>query len=175
MDREVVLGRLDIRLHNPIPRIFIILPSLNKSRLHRHPKDWLRGHRRTSYCLYFLCIHSMKAIQPPVPIIVTKGWLESVAPVLAMSLYLLHVGLQPGESFDLDCRENLVTLTFSRTWIAEMLEAVSEILTVTDSSDVLDRLRRNEDLDAGDVLVLNGDVYELIVKMRVKNKAGETK
>ena len=117
----------------------------------------------------------MKAIQPPVPIIVTKGWLESVAPVLAMSLYLLHVGLQPGESFDLDCRENLVTLTFSRTWIAEMLEAVSEILTVTDSSDVLDRLRRNEDLDAGDVLVLNGDVYELIVKMRVKNKAGETK
>ena len=42
----------------------------------------------------------MKAIQPSVPIIVTKGWLKKVAPVLAMSLYLLHIGLNLDECIE---------------------------------------------------------------------------
>ena len=45
-----------------------------------------------------------------------------------------------------------------------MLEAVSESLSEMGSSNVLDRLRRNEDLDAEDIRLLNGDGYELIVK-----------
>ena len=57
MDRDVVLGRWDIRLNNPVPRIVIILPSLSKSRLQR-PKDWLRGHHRTYELLLVFYMHS---------------------------------------------------------------------------------------------------------------------
>jgi hypothetical protein len=84
------LSRLDIRLSTPVPRLFVI-SGLKDS------KDWLRSHHRTRYCMYYLCIHSMKAMQSLLPIIMTKHWLENVAPVLAMSLYLLHDGLKPGE------------------------------------------------------------------------------
>ena len=48
--------------------------------------------------------------------------------------------------------------------IENMLEAVNEILVETSSSDVLVRLRRNEDLDAEDIRLLNGDTLELIVE-----------
>ena len=44
------------------------------------------------------------------------------------------------------------------------MEAVSEILTEVGSSDVLVRLRRNEELNSGDICQLNGDAYELIVE-----------
>ena len=51
-----------------------------------------------------------------------------------------------------------------------MLEAVSEIPNATGSSDVLGRLRRNEELDEADILLLNGDSYELIVERAVEER-----
>jgi hypothetical protein len=161
-----LLSRLDIRLKVAVPRLFIIVPLAMKSVL-KDTKTWLRSHHRTRYCLYFVCIHSMKAIKPPVPIIVTKCWLEKVAPVLAMSLYLLHVGLKPGDGIDLDYGDTPVRLKLDSTKLADILESVSEILT-TGSSDVMGRLRRLEELSAGEIRLLNGDAYELIVE-----KAGE--
>jgi hypothetical protein len=112
----------------------------------------------------------MKAIQPPVPMIVTKCWLESLAPVLAMSLYLLHVGLQPGGCLDLDFGDTPIRLSLNSIRIAEMLETVSEILTETGNYDVLSRLRRNEELDTENIRLLNGDSYELIVERAVEER-----
>jgi hypothetical protein len=163
-----LLGRLDIRLNNPVPRLFLIVPLAMKSGT-KDPNAWLRTPHRTRYCLFFVCSHSMKAIGPPVQIIVTKCWLEKVAPVLAMSLHLLHVGLKPGDGIDLDYGDSPIRLKLSRTRIAEMLEAVSEILTATGSSDVLGRLRRNEELDEADIRLLNGDSYELVVERAVED------
>jgi hypothetical protein len=111
-----------------------------------------------------VCIHSLKAIAPPVPIIVTKCWLEKVAPVLAMSLYLLQLGLKAGDCIKLGFEEARATLKLSNAMIGEILEAVSEILTETGSSDLLLRLRRDEELDEEDIRQLNGDAYELIVE-----------
>ena len=103
------------------------------------------------------------------PLIVTKCWLEKVAPVLAMSLYLLQLGLKPDEDgIDVDSDEVRATLKLSSTMIAEILEAVSEILTETGSSDFLARLRCNEELHAEDIRQLNGDAYELIVESAVE-------
>jgi hypothetical protein len=158
-----LLSRLDIRLNNPVPRLFIIVP-LSMKRALTHPKAWLRSKHRTRYCLYFVCIHSMKAIEPPLPIVVTKCWLETVAPVLAMSLSLLQLGLKPRDGIDLGFGEAAVTLKMTSTRTAEILEEVGEILTETGSSDLLVRLRRNEELDAEDIRQLNGDAYELIVE-----------
>ena len=162
-----ILSRLDIRLNNAVPRLFIIVPLAMKSVL-KEPKTWLRRHYRTRYCVYFVCIHSMKVIKPPVPIIVTKWWLEKVAPVLAMSLYLLQFGLQPGDGLDLDYGGTPVRLKLDSTKLADILESASEILTETGSSDVLGRLRRGENLSAENICQLNGDAYELMVE-----KAGE--
>ena len=50
-----------------------------------------------------------------------------------------------------------------------MLEAVSEIPNATGSSDVLGRLRRNEELDEADIRLLNGDSYELVVERAVED------
>ena len=106
----------------------------------------------------------MKAIKPPVPIIVTKCWLEKVAPVLAMSLYLLLVGLEPGGGIDLDYGGTPVRLKLDSAKLADILESVSEILTETGSCDLLGRLRRSEELAAGDISLLNGYAYELVVE-----------
>ena len=158
-----LLSRFDIRLNNPVPRLFIIVPLAMKSGL-KDPTTWLRSSHRTRYCLYFVCIHSMKVITAPVPIVVTKCWLEKVAPVLATSLYLLQLGLKPGRGIDLEYGGTPVTLKLDKLWIAEVLEAVSPILGETGSSDLLVRLRRNEKLDSEDISQLNGDAYELIVE-----------
>ena len=108
----------------------------------------------------------MKAIKPPVPMIVTKCWIEKVAPVLAMSLYLLHAGLKPGDGIDLDYGGTPARLKLDSAKLAAILESVSEFLTETGSScDMLGRLRRSEELDAEDIRQLNGDAYELVVEM----------
>ena len=112
----------------------------------------------------------MKAVEPPVPIIVTKCWLEKVAPVLATSLYLLHVGLKPGECIDLDYGDTPIRLKLSSKRIAEMLEAASEILNETGTSNVVNRLRSSEDLDEADIRLLNGDAYELIVERAIEER-----
>ena len=164
-----LLSRFDIRLNHPVPRLFIIVPLAFKSGL-KDPNAWLRNPHRTRYFLYFVCSHSMKAIQPPVPMIVTKCWLESVAPVLAMSLYLLHTGLPPGGCIDLDFGDTPIRLSLNSIRIAEMLETVSEILTETGNYDVLSRLRRNEELDTENIRLLNGDSYELIVERAVEER-----
>ena len=51
-----------------------------------------------------------------------------------------------------------------------MLETVSEILTETGSSDVLDRPRRSEELGAENTRLLNGEAYELIVERAVEER-----
>ena len=91
-----------------------------------------------------------------------------MAPVLAMTLHLLHVGLVSGDGIDLDYGDTPVRLKLDSAKLADILESVSEILTEPGSSDVLDRLRRTKELDAGDIHLLNGDAYELIVE-----RAGE--
>ena len=164
-----LLSRLDTRLNNPVPRLFLIVPLAFKSGL-KDPDDWLRNPHRTRYFLYFLCVSSMKAIQPPVPIIVTRCWLEKVAPVLAMSLYLLHVGLKSGDCIDLVFGDTPIRLKLDSTRIAEMLEAVSEILSETGNSGVLDRLHRSKKLGEADIRLLNGDAYELIVEKAVEER-----
>ena len=106
----------------------------------------------------------MKVIKPPLPIIVTRCWFEKVAPVLAMSLHLLQLGLKPGDGIDLDYGDTPVRLNLDSTKLADILDAVSEILTETGSYDVLGHLRRSEELDEEDIRQLNGDAYELVVE-----------
>ena len=159
-----LLAPVDARLNNFVPRHFVIMPLCIKSGT-KDPKAWLCSHHRSRYLLYFVCVHSMKAIEPPVSITVTKCWLEKVAPVHAMSLHVLLLGLKPGDCLQLAFREASVTLKLNSTKLAEILEAMSESLTETGSSDLLGRLRRNEDFDVEDIRQLNGDAYELIVEM----------
>ena len=106
----------------------------------------------------------MNVIELPLPIIVTKRWVEKVAHVLAISLILLHLGLKPDVGIDVPLRESGLRLKLTRSEIAEMLDAVGDILMETGSFDFLVRLRRNLVLDSLDTNQLNGEAYELIVE-----------
>jgi hypothetical protein len=62
-----LLKRLDIRGNNCVPRLFVTVPLSIKNAL-TDREGWLRSGFQTSYRLYFVCIHSLKAIEPPLPI-----------------------------------------------------------------------------------------------------------
>ena len=62
----------------------------------------------------------MTAIEPPLPIIVTKRWVEKVAPVLAMSLVLLLLGLKLDAGIDVRFRDSGLQLKLTSTRDAEM-------------------------------------------------------
>ena len=157
------LIHLDIRLKNPVPRLFLLVPFAMKTAM-KSPRTWLRKEHRTRYNLYFVCMHSMKAVEPPLPILVTKRWVEKVAPVLATSLVLLQLGLKPDVGIDVGFRGTGLRLKLTSTKITELLDSVGNILMETGSFDFLVRLRRNLVLDPLDTNQLNDEAYELIVE-----------
>ena len=102
----------------------------------------------------------MKAIEPPPSIIVTKCWVDCSC----------HKPIPSALRPKAGC---LYYFWLSRIWgnaeiddtsIAEILEAVGDILKESSSFDFLVRLRSNMVLDAEDINQLNGDAYELIVE-----------
>jgi hypothetical protein len=112
----------------------------------------------------------MKAIDPPVPLIVTKCWLKAVAPVFALSLVLLQAGLKRGDGIDLSYRDAGFSLKMTSTRIAEMLNEVGDDLAEMGISDLLVRLRRNLELHAEDIRQLNGSAYELIADVACEDR-----
>jgi hypothetical protein len=99
-------------LKNCVPQLFVIVPLSIKNAL-TDPESWLRSEFSTRY---FVCIHGLKAIEH------TASWIDKVAPVLAMSMFLLQRRLGAGEGIDLGLVEAGVILKMGSTRIAELLE-----------------------------------------------------
>jgi serine/threonine protein kinase len=163
-----VLGDLDMRISNPIPRLFFVVPAERKNAL-LHPKEYLHRSIATKYYLYFVCAHTKRPVDAPIKIHMTKGWVQKVAPVLAVSLHLLRCALSV-----LGLQVNLQGVFFqlSEGAVDDMLTEVATIIKDSGShSDLLSHLaHRTLPFDVADVPELSGDVYDHLIEKATEQR-----
>lgn len=187
-----LVAHLDPRLDSQIPRLFVIVP-VDLKHGWKHPKAWLRRHVATRYHLYFICGQTYQMARPPIKLIVSKTWVDKIAPVLGVSLTLLqmaarkgidinlHLGNAAAAMMDLNSEQLNEMLSEASTAmlkvhselelnvkrLSEMLGEVKLILDEQDELDgydMLDRIRSGTKLSDRDLDKLNGEVFELIVE-----------
>ena len=155
-------SHIDLRLNNPIPRLFGIVPEALKGGW-KHPKTWLRRQVATRYNLFFICGHTFQVVRPPIKLTVSSAWIEKIALSLGVSLTLMkmaakkfeelhgHSGGSPGLQLD---------------QLNEMLDEVENILKEQNNGGlhILECIRSSIRLSESDVVLLNGEAYELIVE-----------
>jgi hypothetical protein len=112
----------------------------------------------------FVCPVSQQAVLPPIKLKVAEDWFRKTAPVLAVGLFLLQVGLKAGLNVSLDLDGTTKELFHvSSEQIRQVLEELSAILKECGDGGLLDRLRAQQ-LSEDNVRELNGDAYELVVE-----------
>jgi serine/threonine protein kinase len=187
-----LVSHLDLRLDNQIPRLFVIVPADLKNGW-KHPKVWLRRRVATKYNLYFICAQTYKMARPPIKLVVSKTWVDKIAPVLGVSLTLLqmaarkgininlHLGNAAAAMMDLNSAQLNEMLSEASTAmlkvhselelnverLSEMLGEVKLILEEQDERDghdMMDRIRSGTKLSDRDLDKLNGETFELIVE-----------
>jgi ankyrin repeat protein len=158
-----VLARLDRRLNNPIPRLFILVPADINSGW-THPKSWLRSKLQRKYYLFFVCAASLKVVSSPITLKVAKDWVCKVAPILATSLYLLKMSMKVGLNVNLDL-DGVTSVLFeiSPSHIAEMFSEATKLWKETINRGLLDRFESLQLTDE-DVKELSGEAYELLLE-----------
>jgi serine/threonine protein kinase len=169
-----VLSRMDLRLNNPIPRLFIIVPT-DLSKGWKHPKTWLRRRVPTRYSLFFICGHTYKAMKPPISFTASAAWMDKVALSYGVSLTLLQIAARKG--FDMNFHlggAGSTPLTVGPTELSELLTEVKHILDEGDYFDILGRIRSGTRLTDGDIQALNGETYELIVERAREDRGWRT-
>lgn len=166
-----VLSRLDLRLNNSIPRLFIVTPADLKHGW-KHPKTWLRRPVPTKYHLYFICGHTYQAMKPPVKFTASGVWMDKIALALGTSLTLLQLAARKGFEMNMYLGgSGSAALTVGPTELSEMLTEVKHILDEGDYFDVLGRIRSGTRLSDKDIAALNGETYELIAE-RAREERG---
>ena len=161
-----VLMRLDLRLDNPIPRLFMIVPADLKDGW-KPPRTWLRRRVATKYHLFFICGHTYQAMKPPIKLVASKEWMDKIALSLGLSLTLLQIAARKG--FEMNMQ--LGALHVGPDELSEMLTEAKHILDEGDSFDILGRIRTGSRLSDKDVHTLNGETYKLIVE-RAREERG---
>ena len=164
-----VLSRMDLRLNNPVPRLFIIVPT-DLSKGWKHPKTWLRRRVPTRYSLFFICGQTYKAMKPPITFTASGTWMDKVALSYGVSLTLLQIAARKG--FDMNMQ--LGNITVGPTELSELLTEVKHILDEGDYFDILGRIRSGTRLSDGDIEALNGETYELIVERSREDRGWRT-
>eukprot|EP00544_Gedaniella_sp_CCMP2646_P015477 CAMPEP_0202503394 /NCGR_PEP_ID=MMETSP1361-20130828/41628_1 /ASSEMBLY_ACC=CAM_ASM_000849 /TAXON_ID=210615 /ORGANISM="Staurosira complex sp., Strain CCMP2646" /LENGTH=1063 /DNA_ID=CAMNT_0049136599 /DNA_START=154 /DNA_END=3348 /DNA_ORIENTATION=+ len=162
-----VLTRMDLRLNNPIPRLFIIVPT-DLVQGWRHPKTWLRRDVPTRYSLFFICGHAYKAMTPPIHFTASAAWMDRIALSYGVSLTLLELAARNGLDMNMQLSPGL---SIAQTEFSELLTEVKQILNGGDYLDVLERLQSGSSLSDKDVNALNGEPYEIIVE-RAREEQG---
>jgi serine/threonine protein kinase len=159
-----VLLRLDVRLNNSVPRLFVLVPAELKNGW-VHPRAWLHSKIQNKFCLYFVCSHSFRAVMPPIKLHVSKVWVEKIAPTLAVSLVLMQIAGKAvtGIDFQVDGMAKMM-FKIGTDKIKLMLDEVKEILVEQNDRDLLERIQPGSKLSERDVQRLNGDAFELVVE-----------
>ena len=81
------------RVHGPVPcpRLFVLAKPSWIGPLHKKRRFF--ANRRVSYVLYFLCARDLTIVEPGILLKTNTTWLETVAPALAISLYLMRLSV----------------------------------------------------------------------------------
>jgi hypothetical protein len=155
-DSSLSSPSMDLRLNNPIPRLFVIVPEALKNGW-KHPRTWLRRQVATRYNLFFICAHTYQVIRPPVQLTVSSAWIEKIALTLGVSLTLLKMEAKKAE--ELDTRSPDLKLD----QLNQMLGEVEMILEEQGQGlHILDCIQSGIRLSDNDIKLLNGEAYELI-------------
>lgn len=150
---------IDVRLDNPVPRLFCIVAQGLKGGW-KHPRLWLRRQVATRYNLFFICAHTYQVIHPPVKVTVSSAWIEKIALSLGASLTLLRMAALRAE---VEKRAQSRSSGLKLDQLNEMLGEVQKILKDQDEDiDILERVQSGIRLSDKDVSVLNGETYQLI-------------
>lgn len=164
-----VLSRLDLRLDNSIPRLFLIVPADLRNGW-KHPKTWLRRKVATRYHLYFLCSHTYRAMKPPVKFTASGVWMDQIALAYGVSLTLLQIAARKGY----EMRMELNGVTVGPDELRDLLTEVKHVLDEGDYFDVLGRIRSGTRLSNKDVDALNGATYELLCERAREDRGWRT-
>jgi hypothetical protein len=157
-----VLSHLDVRLNNPVPRLFLLVEAEHPNGW-KHPREWLGSQALDKYRLYFVCAATQKTVGPPIKLKVPKEWVRKAAPVIAASLIALQAAAKAGMHVSLDLGGVASVLQIDSRRIEEMLEVVSTILHEGNKGGLLNRLKE-KNLSDGDIQQLNGKAYEFLVE-----------
>jgi hypothetical protein len=187
-----LVSRLDLRLDNQIPRLFVIVPADLKNGW-KHPKVWLRRHVVTKYNLYFICAQTYQIARPPIKLVVSKTWVDKIAPALGVSLTLLQMAARKGVSINLHLGNAAAAMMdLNSAQLNEMLseastamlkvhselelnverlsEMLGEVKLILDEQDerggheMMDRIRSGTKMSDRDLDKLNGEAFELIAE-----------
>jgi len=151
-------AHIDLRLNNPIPRLFGIVPEALKGGW-KHPKTWLRRQVATRYNLFFICAHTFQVVRPPIKLTVSSAWIEKIALSLGVSLTLMQLAAKQLEELD----DHSGTHGLDLDQLNEMLGEVENILKEQGQGlHILECIRSGIRLSDKDVSMLNGEAYELI-------------
>lgn len=164
-----VLGNLDARFTNMVPRLFYIVPAEKKNAF-LHPREYLKSKATTKYNLYFVCSHTKRLVDAaPVKVRLNKEWFVAAAPVPAVSLKLVQLGLgMAGVPLNLEGFAYQVT---SATADQMLSEVTSMMAHVGSHADLLRRLHDQRPLNDLDVPDLEGEAYKLVVEKAMEHNA----
>lgn len=167
-----VFSRLDLRINNPIPRLFILLPAEQTATWH-DPKSWLRRNVQDLFHLYFVCSHTLKAAPAPIQLRASKKWIKRVAPALGISLTILKIASLALAGIPLTIPMlGGVELEVDSEKLQEFLGVVEEFVgeeTTSGDIELMKSLKTKRHLSKSEIGRLqNSDSYEL-----VKEKAME--
>jgi len=167
------LSRLDVRLINTIPRLFVILPAGHQNGW-KKPKSWLRSKVKTTFHLFFICEHTRQVVNAKTPIELhrSKLWVKQIAPLLGTSLMMLQIAGKAflGVDFQLENpAAGLRALGVGTHLQIEMLNEVRDILKESHGGNIVDRveecIKKNGAISDGDIHKLNGEAFTQVEKV----------
>jgi serine/threonine protein kinase len=153
-----VLAHLDVRLNNPVPRLFVLVPATGWG---QGPRSWWRSQVQVKYYLFFICAMTREAVSPPLEMCVSADWVVKAAPLLFVGLHLLHIVLE--QSVKLISPVGGMLFDLCKNDVEKMLKAMESILLDSGNGEFVGRLRSQKLLE-GDICELSGSAYEFVVK-----------
>lgn len=166
-----VMASLDARLVNQIPTLFVLVPA-EHAVLAQHPRSWLRDQVKIKYRIYFVCAHSFRRVYNPVKFRVSKVWVSRIAPVLACSLYALHLAAKSVTGLDLGLGSAAETIFHELVShkIDLMLESVLENLEESGKNHDLVQSMRKASLGPSEISQLDKESIDPIVEFALEER-----
>jgi hypothetical protein len=158
-----VLTALDGKFNNPVPRLFILYPA-EKTKIWKHPKSWLNSKVQDKYRLQFVCAYSFQAIEPSIKVKITKDWIVTVAPVLAVSLHIMSIALYAAASVKVDVSDAANKLfAIDKHDLKDMIEQVYTVVDDKTRKHLQSNFERNNHVNA-----LSSTAYDVISELALK-------
>ena len=169
-----ILTRMDVKLLDSIPRLFVLLPG-NRSRGVMDPMAWLRHKLEDTYHLYFVCAYSMQAVSAPIIIKKGKTWVKQAARLVGLSLTLLSMYGIP--IFMPDANDESQLLQEHLDAMLEQVKLFIEEASSTPEEDLLllHSLEKQQQVSPDQIARLNATAQEHLTVLAEKQSLWATK